>query len=81
MKTTVDLPANLLDEARDAAQRRGWTIRVVFEESLRAFLEADARQAKAAPLRLRHTIVKGTAVPEMTFAEMLEASGIDRGPA
>ena len=82
MKATVDLPENLLSEARNLAESRGWTVRVVFEESLRAFLENEANRPKTEPFRLQHTVVggHGLASPGMTFAEMLEASGIDRRP-
>lgn len=80
MKTTVDLPEALLAEVRAAAKRRGWTVRVMFEESLRAFLDGERGRAPAAPSRLEHTIVtgKGPANPALTFAEMLEISGINR---
>jgi metal-responsive CopG/Arc/MetJ family transcriptional regulator len=78
MKATVDLPENLLSEVRDAADKRGWTVRVVFEESLRAFLDRDAAAQKAEPFRLAHTVVQGSEFPAMTFGEMLDASGPDR---
>lgn len=80
MKATIDLPESLLSEARSLAERRGWTVRVVFEESLRAFIENEAKREAAPPFRLQHTIVggDGLAQPGMTFAEMLETSGIDR---
>ena len=80
MKATIDLPENLLAEARIAARNRGWTVRALFEESLRSFLDAEP-PGRGAPFRLRHRIVKGKEAPTMSFAEMLEASGVDRRKA
>lgn len=82
MKTTVDLSEDLLSEARELAERRGWTVRVVFEESLRRFIGNEANALPAEPFRLQHTVVGGEGLvnPGMTFAEMLEASGVDRRP-
>lgn len=80
MKTTIDLPQNLLDHARTAAERRGWTVRLLFEESLRSFLERESSETSSAPFRLKHTIVKGKGLvnPGLSFAEILEQSGVDR---
>jgi predicted transcriptional regulator len=80
MKTTVDLPDTLLAEVRAVAERRGWTVRVVFEESLRAFVQQEEVRARRQPFRLAHTIVKGRKFPEMSFAEMLEATAPNRLP-
>ena len=77
MKTTIDLPNHLLSEVKIAARQRGWTVRVLFEESLRAFLQAKTGIVPE-PFRLEHRIVDGAAAPTMTFAEMLETSGINR---
>ena len=81
MKTTVDLPEGLLNDVRSEAERRGWTVRVVFEESLRAFLERDAAANASVPFVLRHTVVHGEAEPAMTLAAMLEVTGINRRSA
>ncbi len=78
MKTTVDLPEELLAGIRAVAERRGWNVRVVFEESLRAFLAQDELSANRAPFRLAHTIVHGTEFPDLTFAEMLGQTSPDR---
>lgn len=80
MKTTVDLPEALLAEVRAAARRRGWAVRVMFEQSLRAFLDSERGRAPVAPNRLEHTIVTGDGPvnPAWTFSEMLEISGINR---
>ena len=81
MKTTVDLPENLLTEVRAAAERRGWTVRVVFEESLRAFLQREEASIRDEPFRLAHTVVHGREFPGMSFTQMLEATDPNRLPA
>jgi len=81
MKTTVDLPEALLEEVRAVASRRGWTVRVVFEESLRAFVQQQDLGAEKQPFRLAHTVVRGKAFPAMSFNEMLQATALDRRPA
>jgi predicted transcriptional regulator len=78
MKTTVDLPEELLSSVRDLAEQREWEIKEVFEESLRAFLDLQSKPASAKPFRLKHTIVRGRAVPEISFAEMLEVWDANR---
>ncbi len=78
MKATVDISENLLNEVREAAERRGWTVRVMFEESLRAFLDREDMREERAPFRLAHTVVRGGEAPAMSFAEMLEATGPNR---
>ena len=80
MKATVDLPESVLAEVREVARQRGWNVRVVFEESLRQFLEKERSAAGAKPYRLRHSPVRGKANPGLTFEEMLAVSGIDRLP-
>ncbi len=80
MKATIDLPENLLTEVKAAAGRRGWTVRLVFEESLRAFLQNEEIAGKKEAFRLGHTVVQGREFPGMTFAEMLEATGPNRLP-
>jgi metal-responsive CopG/Arc/MetJ family transcriptional regulator len=80
MKTTIDLPETLLAEVRAVAEKRGWTVRVVFEESLRAFVQQEETRAKSKPFRLAHTVVKGRTFPSMSFAEMLQATAPDRLP-
>lgn len=77
MKTTVNLPDSLLAEVHEAAERRGWTVRVVFEESLRAFLREESPVPKPA-FRLAHTVVSGDAFPSMNFGEMLAATDPNR---
>lgn len=56
MKTTVDIPDPLLDEARKVASREGTTVRALIEQGLRRVL-GERRQAKA--FRLRKASFKG----------------------
>jgi hypothetical protein len=55
MKTTVELPDDLLERSRKIAQREGATLRALIEEGLRLALEARARRERrrAAPMRVR----------------------------
>lgn len=80
MKTTVDLPETLLAEARAVAERRGWTVRVVFEESLREFIQRDASTPVPTSFLLAHSIAGGENPPAMTFNEMLELTNPSRLP-
>ncbi len=56
MKTTFDLPAPLLEEAKALAARDGTTLRALVEEGLRVSL---ARRKKGRRFRLRDGSVKG----------------------
>jgi Bacterial antitoxin of type II TA system, VapB len=53
MKTTLDLPDDLLARARRAAQREGTTLRALVEEGLQLSLRARA----AGPQRTRFSIM------------------------
>jgi Bacterial antitoxin of type II TA system, VapB len=57
MKTTVELPQTLLDEARKLASQEGTTLRALVEEGLRRII-AERRHAGA--FRLRQATFKGT---------------------
>jgi len=57
MKTTVDIPDGLLDEARKVASRHGTSVRMLIIEGLRRTV-AERRRASA--FRLRRASVKGT---------------------
>ena len=78
MKTTIDLPETLIAHAKALAEYRGWTVRTVFEESLRAFIERAGDTRGMKPFRLAHTIVRGKEYPKMTFSEMLAATDLSR---
>lgn len=56
MKTTVEIPNALLEEARKLAAREGTTVRALVEEGLRRII-AERRQASG--FRLRKATFKG----------------------
>ncbi len=56
MKTTVEIPDALLDEARTAASRERTTVRALIEEGLRHVLQSRRRRAA---FRLRCASFKG----------------------
>lgn len=66
MKTTIDLPKTLLEEARRAAQARDTTVKALVEAGLRRELR---EQAKAPSFRLREASFKGRGLrPELAGA-------------
>ena len=56
MKTTIDIPDALLDEARALALREGTTLKALVERGLRRVLD-EGRSSK--PFRLRRACVGG----------------------
>ncbi len=68
MKTTVEIPDSLLEQARRQAAREGSTVRALVEEGLRKVLEE--RQKQAAGFQLRQVTFKG----EGLQAELVDAS-------
>jgi hypothetical protein len=56
MKTTVEIPDSLLEEARKLASREGTTVRALVEEGLRRIV-AERKQAPV--FRLRKASFKG----------------------
>lgn len=59
MKTTVEIPDSLLEQARSLAQKEGTTIRALVEEGLRKVVD-DRRKRK---FRLRDTRPRSLALP------------------
>ncbi len=57
MKTTVDIPDSLLEEARKLASREGTTVRALVEQGLRRVL---AERKRTGAFRLRKASFKGT---------------------
>jgi hypothetical protein len=53
MKTTIELPDELLKRVRAAAKREGATLRALIEEGLRLALRARERKRSAPPVRLK----------------------------
>jgi putative antitoxin of VapBC-like toxin-antitoxin system len=56
MKTTVEIPDSLLDEARKVAAKEGRPVRALVEEGLRKVL---AERKRATAFRLRKATFKG----------------------
>jgi hypothetical protein len=66
MKTTVEIPDSLLEEARKVAAREGTTVRALIEQGLRRVL-AERRQRGA--FQLRKATFKGHGLqPELAGA-------------
>jgi len=57
MKTTIDIPDPLLDDARRAAEREGTTLKALVEAGLRRVLAE--RRGKGARFRLRDARFRG----------------------
>ena len=57
MKTTVEIPQTLLDEARQLASQEGTTLRALVEEGLRRII---AERRRTGAFRLRKATFKGT---------------------
>jgi Arc/MetJ family transcription regulator len=79
MRTTVDLPDELLREVQQVARAEGTTMRSLMEEGLRAML---ARHLAAARFSLRDASVPGEGVSaqyaDATWAQLREAAYGDR---
>jgi hypothetical protein len=56
MKTTVDIPDSLLDQARKLAAREGTTLRALIEQGLRQIIAGRKRNGA---FRLRKATFKG----------------------
>lgn len=56
MKTTIEIPDALLDEARRLAARQGTTLRALIEQGLRRII---AERKRASVFRLRKATFKG----------------------
>jgi hypothetical protein len=53
MKTTIDLPDELLERARHLARQEGTTLRAVFEEGLHLALRTRQLRRRGEPFRIR----------------------------
>ncbi len=80
MKTTVQIPDSLFQEARNVAQREGVTLKVLIEEGLR---EAIARRNKRGGFRLRNASFNGKGLQagfqEASWEQIVEASYEEHG--
>jgi Arc/MetJ family transcription regulator len=79
MKTTVDLPDELVQEVQQLARAEGTTMRSLLEEGLRAVI---ARHRAAGQFTLRDASVPGNGVTaafaDATWAQLREAAYGDR---
>jgi len=82
MKTTIDLPDDILIAAKKLAAERRTTIRSLVERGLRKELsESESRAARRRP-RIRWVTVKGGLAPGLDMADrarMMEWLHHDRG--
>jgi hypothetical protein len=68
-KTTIDIPANLLSEAKEVAARDGTTLRALVESGLRTVIDRR-RRGREARFRLRDASVGGNGLqPEFRGAD------------
>jgi len=66
MKTTIQIPDSLLEEARNLAAHEGTTLKALVEEGLRLIL---TRRKQSSAFRLRKASFKGTGLqPHMAGA-------------
>jgi len=80
MKTTIELPDSLLDEARAAAREGGTTLRDLVEQGLREVL---ARRSRRERFRLRDASFTGHGVQpafqDASWEEIMDAGyGVSR---
>jgi len=80
MKTTVNIPDSLYEEARSVARARGTTIKVLIEEGLRRSM---AECKNPSPFTLRKATFRGTGLqPEFaggTWEQIRDAAYEGRG--
>ncbi|HUZ18409.1 MAG TPA: DUF2191 domain-containing protein [Spirochaetia bacterium] len=81
MKTTIDIAAELLEEAKRVAARRGVTLKELVESGLRSVLDAAGIAGK--PFRYRPHTFKGQGLQpgllEGDFLTMIDRSCEGRG--
>jgi predicted transcriptional regulator len=82
MKTTVELPDDLLQEAQQLARAEGSTMKSLMEEGLRAVIARHRAAGQAARFTLRDASVDGNGLTaefaEANWAQIREASYGDR---
>lgn len=74
MKTTVEIPDAVLDEAREVAAREGTTVRALIETGLRREIHERKRRVR---FRLRRASFKGRGLrPEAAGASWEQIRGL-----
>jgi hypothetical protein len=80
MKTTVEIPDSLLEEAKRLASREGTTVRALVEEGLRRTL---TERNRATEFRLRKATFRGTglqpALAGASWEQIRDAAYEERG--
>ena len=79
MKTTVEIADHLLVTAKSLAKERGWTLRMVLEDSLSTYF--DRSSAKEKPYQFQPRIVTGKGLqPGLSWSQLpeLNAEDLDR---
>lgn len=67
MKTTIELPDDLLARAKARAAERRWSLRRLFETALRKELESTAA-ARRAPKKVRWITSRGQLHPDLDLS-------------
>lgn len=78
MKTTLDLDARLLREAKKRAASSGMTLKAFVEDALRARMAPAPHRAKRTRLRL--PVVEGTAPPAVEVTDRRALYDFMTGP-
>ena len=81
MKTTIEIADPLLEEAKQVALKQGITLRVLFEEGLRAVLQSRTNAGRQ-PFQLRDGSFKGgkgLADPSLSWEQIRDLSYGKRG--
>lgn len=80
MKTTIEIPDALAEEAKGAARRKGTTLRALVEAGLRQVLREQRRRSR---FRLREASYRGRGLQpgfrDGDWARVREAAYEDRG--
>ena len=73
IKTTINLPDVLVQEAKRLAAKRGIPVREFFETALRKHLAAERQRPKPVPFRT-HTFKGEGLQPGVTWSQLIELS-------
>jgi len=80
MKTTVEIPDALFEEAKRIAARNGVPLRELFELGLRRVIESESQRKEPFRLKKSHHYGRGGLVkPDMTWEEIRDIIYEGRG--